>query len=73
MNETELPNANTQTPSAAVQDLSVVETVCNLAAGRACDHHANELAPAASELQHLLRVVTQLVDTRTSEHASAIK
>jgi hypothetical protein len=43
------------------------------ALSRACHHHAYELAPTASELQHLLRVVTQLVDTRTSEQASAIK
>lgn len=43
------------------------------ALSRACHHHAYELAPTASELQHLLRVVTQLVDTRTSEQASGIK
>jgi hypothetical protein len=43
------------------------------ALSRACHHHAYELAPTVSELQHLLTVVTHLVDSRASLVASAPK
>jgi hypothetical protein len=43
------------------------------ALSRACHHHAYELAPTASELLHLLTVVTELVDSRAGLVASTPK
>jgi hypothetical protein len=43
------------------------------ALSRACHHHAYELAPTTSELQHLLTVVTHLVDSRANLAAGAPK
>ncbi|MFC5262518.1 hypothetical protein ACFPJ1_10430 [Kribbella qitaiheensis] len=42
------------------------------ALSRACHHHAYELAPTASELQHLLALVRQLVPPTTTDQPPGV-